>query len=142
MPQRIVALLLWLLVSVLEADAVHAQDDTPTRCALQTVGPSRFIRLDTRQKRFFLTLPSVDRDSVQSVITALDICLAKHEWSRVWSLSVFADRRLARYKDDPQLVPKHKRQQWEHNYLAEYDRTTQIMTLNPVTKPTRYHFVP
>jgi len=51
------------------------------------------------------------------------------------SLSVFSDKKLAGYKDEPNIIPFHKTDEWSKGYLAEYDAASKTLTLNPVTHP-------
>ena len=45
----------------------------------------------------------------------------KTDWSGDWSISVFSKVRFAGYKDEENIIPYHKNDQWAKAYLAEFN---------------------
>ena len=112
-----------------------ATDKPPIECAISAIGEETIAKVHYKQRRFFVVRNKVDVETLTPLIKEIENCLAKHEWSMKWSLSVFAEKSLAGYKDEPAIIPFHADNQWAKGYLAEYDSKTRTLTLFPVVSP-------
>lgn len=112
-----------------------ATDKPPLECAISAIGEDTIAKVHYKQRRFFIVKDKVDVETLTPLIKEIQNCLAKHEWSKKWSLSIFAEKKLAGYKDEPAIIPFHTDEQWAKGYLAEYDSETGILTLFPVVSP-------
>lgn len=112
-----------------------AMDNLPLECAISAIGEETIAKVHYKQRRFFIVRNKVDIETLAPLIKEIQNCLAKHEWSNKWSLSVFAEKKLAGYKDEPAIIPFHADNQWAKGYFAEYDSKTRTLTLFPVVSP-------
>jgi hypothetical protein len=97
----------------------------------------RLIRVDKQNKRLFIeaTETSVtSRAKIDSYLRKLDKAIANCEpsWTASWSLSVFSDPKLAGYKSDSELSGAVENGDWGKAYIAEYDRSAQVLTILPL----------
>jgi len=129
--------LIKLLVSsvVLFAVACNSSGDNGIDCASNAIGKDSLVRVHKEQQRFFIQEQQVTHENLRPVIAKISACLKNHEWKEKWSLSVFSDKKLAGYKDEPNIIPFHNNDEWSKGYLAEFDASSHILTLNPVVKP-------
>ena len=87
--------------------------------------------MDEPQRRLFVVAPDGAEGPIAARIRDLESCFGFTDWSGRWSLSVFTDAALARYKDDPQVEAAVKDGRWAKAYLAEYDAEEKRLRLNP-----------
>ncbi len=126
-----VVILLWVLLS----SCSNLVQVDPISCAKDSIGKKYLVKIDESQKRFFITQENLNVEELKMIIRNVGRCLSHHTWSKKWSLSVFSDKKLAGYKDDPQVIRFHKDEEWTKGYLAEYDSVSGRLILNPVFKP-------
>ena len=129
-----VLLLLWLIVSVVGYSNAGSTT-TGIECAVSAIGEDRIARIHHEQKRFFMISQSVDVQSFRELIGVMTICFSGNDWDQQWALSVFSEKKFAGYMDEPEIVPFHENYQWAKGYLAEYDSSTGILTLDPLISP-------
>jgi len=103
---------------------------SPRSCLRLDLAPLKIVRVDEPQRRLFVSGAGAG-EALDARIRDLESCFGFTEWAGRWSLSVFADGALARYKDDPQVVEAVKDGRWARAYLAEYDAATKKTTRNP-----------
>ena len=100
-------------------------------CLRLDLTPLEIARVDEPQRRLFVVAPDVAEGPIAARIRDLESCFGFTDWSGRWSLSVFTDAALARYKDDPQVEAAVKDGRWAKAYLAEYDAEDKRLRLNP-----------
>lgn len=122
---------IWLFL----AACCSATTDNALECAVSAIGKDTVAKIDHKQKRFFVVRTQVEIEGISRLTEKLHNCLSGHEWDRHWSLSVFSKKELAGYKDEPEIVPFHKDDQWAKGYLGEYDSATGTLTLEPAIAP-------
>jgi hypothetical protein len=114
------------------ADEPPSEATTQARSCLRLdLTPLEIARVDEPQRRLFVVAPDAAEDPIAARIHDLESCFGFTDWSGRWSLSVFTDAALARYKDDPQVEAAVKDGRWEKAYLAEYDAASKTLTRNP-----------
>jgi hypothetical protein len=102
----------------------------------------RVLRVDRQNKRLFVEGNEADVSSqnrIDSYLRNLDRVIATCEpsWKANWSLSVFSNPKLAGYKSDGELSTAVENGNWGRAYVAEYDRSTQVLTILPVDSRKR-----
>jgi hypothetical protein len=112
----------------------HFFDKASIDCINEALGKGVLVRVDERQKRYFVVQKSVATSTIKAMIKKIEHCLPK-DWVDRWSLSVFSMKELAGYQDEPNIKPFHKNSGWAKGYLAEYDSEKKKVTLNPVIRP-------
>jgi hypothetical protein len=105
----------------------------PRSCFRLDLAPLRLVRVDEPQRRLFVVASDAAAAPIAARIRDLDACFDLTDWGGRWSLSVFTDATLARYKDDPQVEGAVKDGRWAKAYLAEYDAATKTTTRNPAS---------
>jgi len=88
---RILSLCLLLFTGCANA----ATDNPHLECAISAIGEETIAKIHYKQRRFFVVRNKVEVETLTPLIKGIENCLAKHEWSMKWSLSVFADKGLA-----------------------------------------------
>jgi hypothetical protein len=109
--------------------------DLGLNCAEEIIRSDSLIKVDQEHKRIFVVLKTIKQAELKTLIQKLESCFNNHEWNNQWSLSVFSNKRIAGYKDEPNIIPFHKNNAWAKGYLAEYSSLTRILTLAPATSP-------
>jgi len=105
----------------------------PRTCALIELTPLRVARIDEPQRRLFLVGTDAGEGTTLARIHDLDACYALTDWAGRWSLGVFDDAGLARYKDDPKVETAVADGRWARAYTAEYDAATRRLTRRPAS---------
>ena len=100
-------------------------------CLRLDLTPMTIARVDEPQRRLFVVTSDAAEAPIAARIRDLESCFGFTEWSGRWSLSVYTDPALARYKDDPQVEAALKDGRWAKAYVAEYDAATKKLTRNP-----------
>jgi hypothetical protein len=104
-------------------------------CAEEIIRCDSLVKVDQERKRMFIAVKNIQQAELEALLRKLECCFEDHEWNNQWSLSVFTSKMIARYKDEPNIVPFHKKNEWAKGYLAEYDAPTRALTLTPATSP-------
>lgn len=104
-------------------------------CAEEIIRGDSLVKVDQERKRMFVVMKNTQQAELEALIQKLECCFKDHEWNNQWSLSVFSSKRIAGYKDEPNIIPFHKKNEWAKGYLAEYDARTRALTLTPATSP-------
>jgi len=112
------------------AEAAVEATTSPRSCASLELTPLRVVRIDDRQRRLFAAAGAPGAQ-LEARVHDLETCFGFTEWAGRWSLSVFTDPTLARYKDDPQVTEAVKDGRWARAYVAEYDSASRKMTRDP-----------
>jgi hypothetical protein len=109
-------------------------DKASIDCINEALGKGVLVRVEERQKRYFVVQKSVATSTIKAMIKKIENCLPE-DWVDQWALSVFSMKELAGYQDEPNITPFHKNSRWAKGYLAEYDSEKKKVTLNPVIRP-------
>ena len=104
---------------------------SPRSCFRLDLTPLTIARVDEPQRRLFVVAPDAASAPIAARVHDLESCFGFTDWSGRWSLSVFTDAALARYKDDPQVADAVKDGRWARAYVAEYSAATKKTTRNP-----------
>lgn len=115
--------------------ACTSRAENAIECAKNVIGTNSLVMVDQEQQRFFIQKTQATLETLDPLVTKVQACLDSHDWKDKWSLSVFSDKKLAGYKDEPNIIPFHKNDEWSKGYLAEYDASSKTLTLNPLTSP-------
>lgn len=129
------AIKLSIIAVTLFTVACASNADNAIECSEKAIGKNSLVRVDKTQQRFFIQQSPATSETLNPLINKIQTCLNSHEWKNKWSLSVFSDKKLAGYKDEPNIIPFHKNSEWSKGYLAEYDANSKTLTLNPLTNP-------
>lgn len=128
-------LVLLALAVTLTSCAFGAGEESQIECAKSAIGADSLVRVDEPQKRFFVAGYAGEAKVAKELVASVRRCLQGHAWDGEWALSLFAERQLAGYKDEPAIIPFHQGDRWANGYLAEYDDHTRALTLFPVVAP-------
>ena len=104
---------------------------SPRSCVLIELTPLRLVRLDEPQRRLFVVTTDAGETPLAARIRDLEACFALTEWAGRWSVSVFTDEALARYKDDPKVASAVADGRWARAYVAEYQAASKTITRDP-----------
>ena len=113
-------------------DAPPPEATTTARSCLRLdLTPLKIARVDEPQRRLFVVAPEAADGPIAARIRDLESCFGFTDWNGRWSLSVFSDAALARYKDDPEVEAAVKEGRWAKAYLAEYDAAARKLSRPP-----------
>lgn len=122
----------------------HAQRKGNANAGLNCPLPQDFHveRVDKQGKRLFVEGPEnsfASKTKIASYLKKLDEVIERCEpsWKASWSVSFFSDPKLAGYKTDSELQGAVENGDWGRAYIAEYDRSTQILTIFPLDPAKR-----
>lgn len=115
--------------------ALGGSVDLGLPCAEENIPSDSLVKVDQEHKRLFVAMKNVKQAELEALIQKLECCFKNHDWNNRWSLSVFSDKRIAGYKDEPKIIPFHKKNEWAKGYFAEYYSRTRTLTLAPATSP-------
>lgn len=104
---------------------------SPRSCFRLDLAPLKVVRVDEPQRRLFVVAPDAADAPIAARVHDLESCFGFTDWSGRWSLSVFTDAALARYKDDPQVAGAVQDGRWAKAYVAEYSAATRKITAYP-----------
>ena len=104
-------------------------------CPEEIICSDSLFKIDQEHKRIFVVMKSIKQTELKALVQKLESCFINHEWNNQWSLSVFSNKRIAGYKDEPNIIPFHKKNEWAKGYLAEYSSLTRTLILAPATSP-------
>lgn len=88
---------------------------------VEKVSGFNVVRVDERNHRLFVTPNILINVSEDILLSKLSSCFKRTDWSNDWSVSLFSKDRFAGYKDEENIIPYHRNDQWAKAYLAEYD---------------------
>lgn len=112
--------------------AAVTEATTPARnCFRLDLSPLTVVRVDEPQRRLFVVAPDAADKPLAARVRDLESCFELTDWAGRWSLSVFTDEALARYKDDPLVADAVRNGRWARAYVAEYSASGKKMTRNP-----------
>ena len=131
----------WIAVALvfLSVPAVVGQAPPEEGCKSDD-SAARIVRIDDRNERVFLI---AQPDEINTVTKARKVLLplqgslkqCRPGWGKSWAVSFFTDPKYAGYKSDYQLQVFVRNGSWSKAYLAEYERQTQRLVLNPADRP-------
>ncbi len=75
-------------------------------------------KADEKNYRIFVVTNKTK--SLKKRLQSSQKCFANTKWSKDWRISVFTSIKYAGYKDEPNIIPLHKNNNWAKAYLAEY----------------------
>ena len=104
---------------------------SPRSCFRLDLTPLKIARVDEPQRRLFVVAPDAADGPIAARVHDLESCFGFTDWSGRWSLSVFTDAALARYKDDPLVAGAVRDGRWARAYVAEFSAATRKTTRNP-----------
>lgn len=79
------------------------------------------VRVDENNHRLFAITKPFPENELSKKISNAASCFKTVNWSGDWSISLFADKKYAGYKDEKEIIPYHKDNEWAKSYVGEYD---------------------
>lgn len=112
---------------------------TPPEQGCKSDDSAKIVRVDDRNERIFviaqveqINTAAKARKLLLSLQTSLNQC--RPSWGRTWSVSFFSDAKYAGYKSDNNMAAFVREGSWSKAYLAEYERQTQRLVMNPAQR--------
>ncbi len=126
------------LFALLICSCANGTESSSKRC-VEDVLKVKVVKVDQKNKRYFIAGPGVSVDDIAVNIGKLSGCFANSPWKDNWSLSLFSDPQYAGYKDEEHIIPFHKNNSWAKAYVAEYDSQSKTLVSYPAYKPKLIH---
>ena len=100
---------------------------------------AKIVRIDDRNERIFVIAQESQINTTakaRKLLLPLQASLkqCRPNWGRTWAVSFFSDAKYAGYKSDDNMAALVANGSWAKAYLAEYERQTQRLILNPADK--------
>lgn len=100
---------------------------------------AKIVRIDDRNERIFVIARA---DQINTTVKARKVLFAleaslkqcRPGWGKTWAVSFFSDAKYAGYKSDENVAALVANGSWAKAYLAEYERETQRLILNPAER--------
>jgi hypothetical protein len=124
-------------LAFLFAGRISAQTAPEQVCKSDDV--AKIVRIDDRNERIFV-IARVDQINTSAKARKLLLPLQAYlkqcrpNWGRMWAVSFFSDPKYAGYKSDENIATLVANGSWAKAYLAEYERLTQRLILNPAER--------
>jgi hypothetical protein len=126
-----------LALAFLSVPRVVAQNPPQQTC--KSDDSAKIVRIDDRNERIFVI---VHIDQIDTVAKARKVLLSLQQslkqcrpgWGKAWAVSFFSDAKYAGYKSDDNVAAFVANGSWSQAYLAEYERQTQRLVMNPAER--------
>lgn len=105
-----------------------------TEC-IEDIFHSQVVRIDNINQRLFLANKDMTPDFLSSKLNKIKSCLKDSGWSNDWAISVFTEAKYAGYKDEKNIIPLHKNNEWAKAYKLEYLNSSETIILAPAFDP-------
>ncbi len=114
-----------------------AQNPPPETC--KSDDSAKIVRIDDRNERIFVIVQVSQIDTVaraRKVLLSLQSSLkqCRPGWGNTWAVSFFSNAKYAGYKSDDNMAAFVANGSWSKAYLAEYERETQRLIMNPAER--------
>lgn len=112
---------------------------TPSQDSCKSDDSTKIVRIDDRNERIFV-IARIDQINTTAKARKLLLPLqaslkqCRPGWGRTWAVSFFSDSKYAGYKSDENIAALVANGSWAKAYLAEYERETQRLILNPAER--------
>jgi len=124
-------------LALLPASGIVAQ--TPPQESCKSDDFAKIVRIDDRNERVFVIAKA---DQINTSAKARKLLLplqaslrqCRPGWGRKWAVSLFSEAKYAGYKSDDNMAALVANGSWAKAYLAEYERQTQRLILNPAER--------
>jgi len=124
-------------LAFLSVSRIVAQSPSAESC--KSDDSAKIVRVDDRSERIFVIAQA---DQINTATKARRLLLSlqaslkqcRPGWGRTWSVSFFSDPKYAGYKSDDSMAPFVRDGSWFEAYLAEYERQTQKLIMNPADR--------
>lgn len=100
---------------------------------------AKIVRIDDRNERIFVVAQEGQISTsakARKLLLPLQAFLkqCRPDWGKTWAVSFFSDAKYAGYKSDENIASLVANGSWSKHYLAEYERQTQRLILNPAER--------
>ena len=93
------------------------------------------VKVDNKNQRLFVTGKNLTAEILISKLNNIKLCLKNSSWNSDWAISVFTEAKYAGYKDDKNIIPFHKKNEWAKAYKIEYLNSSGIIIKDPAISP-------
>lgn len=125
------ALLFWFLLSTACAAGLS---NVKIECIKNTLDSEK-VKVDNLNQRLFIIDKNLTAQILSSKLNKIKICLKNSSWNSDWAISVFTEEKYAGYKDDKNIIPFHKNNEWAKAYKIEYLNSSGIIIIDPALSP-------
>jgi hypothetical protein len=96
---------------------------------------AKVVKVDNKNQRLFVATQNLTPEMLRAKLNDIRLCLKNSHWSRDWAISVFTESKYAGYKDDKNIIPLHKNNEWAKAYKIEYLNSSGSIMVDPALKP-------
>lgn len=102
---------------------------------IQNTLHSEIVRVDNKNQRLFVVNKNLTPEIFGSQLKSIKLCLNNSEWTDDWAISVFTEKKYAGYKDERNIIPLHKDNEWAKGYKLEYLNSRERIIITPAINP-------
>jgi hypothetical protein len=102
---------------------------------VENVLDSKVVRVDNKNQRLFMVNANLTAERFSSKVSDIRACLNSDEWGNDWAISIFTAPKYAGYKDDKNIIPLHKNNEWAKAYKLEYLNSKRTLIVSPALNP-------
>jgi hypothetical protein len=96
---------------------------------------SKIVKADNKNQRLFVVDEDLTPELLSSKLSSIKLCLKNSAWNNDWAISVFTEEKYAGYKDEKNIIPFHKNNEWAKAYKIEYLNSSGTMIQDPALNP-------
>lgn len=93
------------------------------------------VKIDNKNQRLFVIGKNLNAEVICSKLNNIKLCLKDSAWNSDWAISVFTEEKYAGYKDDKNIIPFHKNNEWAKAYKIEYLNSSGTIIKDPAIDP-------
>ena len=108
--------------------------NSKVECIQEILG-SKIVRVDNKNERLFVVNKDLTPALLSAKLSSIKSCLKNSVWANDWAISVFTEEKYAGYKDEKNIIPFHKKNEWAKAYKIEYLNSSSTIIKNPALKP-------
>lgn len=123
-----------LLCCLLSTACAGDLSDVKIECIKKTLDTEN-VKVDNKNQRLFVADKNLTAHIFSSKLNKIKLCLKNSSWDSDWAISVFTEEKYAGYKDDKNIIPFHKNNEWAKAYKIEYLNSSGIIIKNPALSP-------
>ena len=108
--------------------------NSKVECVQKILG-SIIVKVDNKNERLFVVNKDLTPELLSTKLSSIKSCLKDSAWANDWAISIFTEEKYAGYKDEKNIIPFHKNNEWAKAYKIEYLNSSSTIIKNPALNP-------
>ena len=104
---------------------------------IENILDGKVVRVDNKNQRLFVVNEKLTAEIFSAKLRDIKSCISNSAWDRDWAISVFTQKKYAGYKDEKNIIPLHKNNEWAKAYKIEYLNSEESVIADPAINPRK-----